>query len=119
MRYERLEKLSSREKAKLEFAGSLIPEITELRKKTGVSMTQAIVEILKRKGITAKEDIEYCKKFVPSLSGARGAWIKEKQKVKEAEEQLRSNDLKSKEEKKKKEELECKAKEEKQLDFFK
>jgi len=111
--------LSPRQKAKLEFAENLVPEVAKLRKATGISMTAAIVEVLKRKGITAKEDIEYCKKVIPSLSGARGAWVKEKQKVEEIEDQLRYEELKSREEKKGKKELDRKAEKEKQLDLFK
>lgn len=78
--------ISPREKARLELAESLVPAIINLREKTGIGMKSAIIEILKRKGITAQEDIEYYTRTIPSLAGKRGAWSREKKRAAEAKE---------------------------------
>jgi len=93
------EEISPREKAKLERAESLVPEIINLREKTGIGMKQAIIEILRIKGITAQEDVDYYIRTIPSLAGKRSAWLKEKQRVAEAEE-ARGRELKERDKEK-------------------
>ena len=120
MKYEGLKtkELSSREKAKLERAESLVPEIFNLREKTGISMKQAIIEILKRKAITAQEDVEYYTRTIPSLAGKRSAKSREKQRIAEAEEEARHQELKERDEGKHQRAQETEREEEKQFDLF-
>jgi len=119
MKYEGLKtkELSSREKAKLERAESLVPEIFNLREKTGIGMKQAIIEILRIKGITAQEDLEYYTRTIPSLAGKKGAWSRQKQRITEAEE-ARRQELKERDEGKHQRAQEAKREEEKQFDLF-
>ena len=103
MKKEFLSKIEVKKKTKEEFAKELIPEIFKLKRETGISMTLAIVETLKKKGITDPGEVNYFKELIPSLAGKKGAWAKKKKEVKEAENYARYRVLKEREERKKEE----------------
>ncbi|MCX6746099.1 MAG: hypothetical protein NTX00_03730 [Candidatus Parcubacteria bacterium] len=104
MKKEFLSKIELKKKSKEEFAKDLIPEIFKLKRETGISMTLAIVETLKKKGITDQGEVNYFKELIPSLAGKKGAWARKKIEVKEIEDYARYQELKKREERKKEEE---------------
>jgi len=111
--------LSPREKAKLKFVENLAPEVAKLRKTTGIGMTAAVVEILKKKGITAKEDIDYYNTAVPSFLGKLSARLREERKIEEARRELNVQALTAREENKRQEKQNKRpVNKENQLDLF-